>query len=358
MKLSFNERKQAFIVLGQKLSNVLNNVPETGAFSAAEKDFYNEIHDSASKNSWFTLENVKSAMEGVAAMLLPEALDSWLLAYPNISRQVSNPRTVAVIMAGNIPFVGFHDMLCVLLSGNRFLGKLSSQDLFLPVKFAGMLFEAEPKMEAMVSFSDGIIKEFDAVIATGSNNSARYFDYYFGKYPHIIRKNRNSLAVLTGEETKEELTGLSNDIFQFYGMGCRNVSKILVPQDFDFIPLIESFHSWQHLKDHSKYFNNYEYQKAIFLVNQRPHLDNGYCLLVEDERLVSPLAVLHYEFYFSHNAVENYISTHLDALQCVVAREGLRFNTITSVLPGEAQKPRPQDYADGVDTLSFLLDLQ
>lgn len=357
MELSFEKRKQAFIKVGRRLSAILHNGDGGESLSPAEKALWDEINTSAEKNPWFTLENVKSAMEGIAAMLNSEALDSWLKEYPGLQEKVVNPKTIAVIMAGNIPFVGFHDMLCVLLSGHRFLGKLSSQDKELPVKFGDLLFEAEPEMKNLVIFNDGIIKEFDAVIATGSNNSARYFDYYFGRYPHIIRKNRNSMAVLTGEETPEELAGLTADIFQYFGMGCRNVSKIMIPQGFDFTPLLESFSSWENLKYHSKFCNNYEYQKAIFLVNQRPHLDTGFVLLVEDVRLVSPLAVVHYEYYFSHSAVENYISTHLDALQCVVAREGLRFNTITAVLPGEAQKPRPQDYADGVDTLKFLLGL-
>lgn len=358
MKLSFEERKQAFIKVGQKLTAVLQNSDGGESLSPAERAMLYEINTSADKNAWFTTENVKSAMEGIAAMLRPEALDSWLKGYPGLGEKVIKPKTIAVIMAGNIPFVGFHDMLCVLLSGHRFLGKLSSQDKELPVKFGGLLFEAEPAMESLVVFADGIIKGFDAVIATGSNNSARYFDYYFGKYPHIIRKNRNSMAVLTGGETREELSGLAADIFQYYGMGCRNVSKIMIPRGFDLISLLESFSSWENLKNHSKFCNNYEYQKAIFLVNQRPHLDTGFVLLVEDERLVSPLAVLHYEYYTSLNAAENYVTGHVNDLQCLVAGKGFNFTGIPTVLPGETQKPRPQDYADGVDTLKFLLDLE
>lgn len=358
MELSFEERRQAFIKVGRKLTAVLQNNNGGELLSPAENALLEEIHLSAEKNAWFTPENVRSAMEGIAAMLTPEALDNWLKEYPELQGKTTNPKTIAVIMAGNIPFVGFHDMLCVLLSGHRFLGKLSSQDKELPVKFGGLLFEAEPAMENLVVFADGIIKGFDAVIATGSNNSARYFDYYFGKYPHIIRKNRNSMAVLTGEENPEELSGLAADIFQYYGMGCRNVSKVMIPNGFDITALLESFSSWENLKNHSKYCNNYEYQKAIFLVNQRPHLDTGFVLLVEDERLVSPLAVLHYEYYTSLNAAERYATGHINDLQCLVAGKGVSFKGIPTVLPGETQKPRPQDYADGVDTLKFLLGLQ
>lgn len=296
-------------------------------------------------------------MKEIQSMLAPEALESWLQAYPKLAERVENPKTVAVIMAGNIPFVGFHDMMCVLLSGHRLLGKLSSQDKHLPLIFAGLLFEAEPEIEDMVIFSDAIINEFDAVIATGTNNSARYFDYYFGKYPHIIRNNRNSLAFLTGEETDEELTALAADVFQYFGMGCRNVSKIMVPQGFDFTRLLDNFKHWNHLKDHSKYFNNYEYHKAIFLVNQKPHFDNGFCLLTEDERLVSPLAVLHYEYYSSTEAAVEYIHTHYYSLQCIVSSDTMQISGFSTVRFGQTQKPRPQDYADGVDTLSFLLNL-
>ncbi len=355
MEWSFEERKQAFVKVGQKLTAVIKNSDEGQSLSPAEKALWEEMKTSADKNAWFTPENVKSAMEGIAAMLTPEALDNWLNAYPALHKKNANPKTIAVIMAGNIPFVGFHDMLCVLLSGHRFLGKLSSQDKKLPVKFGELLFESAPEMGNFVVFSEGIIKEFDAVIATGSNNSARYFEYYFGRYPHIIRKNRNSMAILTGDETPEDLRGLGADIFQYFGMGCRNVSKIMVPGGFDFTPLLDSFSSWENLKNHSKFCNNYEYQKAIFLVNQRPHLDTGFVLLAEDERLVSPLAVVHYEYYTSLNDVESYLTSHFADIQCVVAGKGVNINSVKTLLPVETQKPGPQDYADGVDTLKFLM---
>ncbi|MFW5663480.1 MAG: acyl-CoA reductase [bacterium] len=358
MGLTIEQRKQAFIEAGRKLARVLNPETARGDMSDAERALLEEINGCASKNAWFTPDNVRSAMREIQAMLVPEALENWLEEYPGLNKQTEKPKTIAVIMAGNIPFVGFHDMMCVILSGNRFLGKLSSQDKHLPVKFAGLLFEAEPGLEERVVFSDTFIKEFDAVIATGSNNSARYFDYYFGRYPHVIRKNRNSLAFLNGEETDEELSSLAVDVFQYFGMGCRNVSKIMVPQGYDFTRLLDSFESWNHLKNHSKYFNNYEYYKAIFLVNQQPHFDNGFCLLTEDHRLSSPLAVLHYEYYSSAEAARSYVRTQHDSLQCVVASEKIQMKDVSTIPPGQTQKPRPQDYADGVDTLSFLLNLR
>lgn len=354
MTLSFSTRKQAFVNAGEKLSRVLQADNST-SLSVAEKALYDEMKLSDTKNPWFTAENVRKAFEGIAHMLNPVVLESWLRGYPDLD--TPNPKTVAVIMAGNIPFVGFHDMMCVLLSGHRFLGKLSSQDKHLPVKFAGLLFEAEPALEKMTIFAESIIKGFDAVIATGSNNTARYFDYYFGKYPHIIRKNRNSLAVLSGKESDKELEGLADDVFQYFGMGCRNVSKIMVPVDFDLVHLIESFHKWEKLKDHSKFYNNYEYQKAIMLVNRIPHLDTGFSLLLKDTSLVSPLSVLHYSRYKSPEEVVGFIDANHERIQCIVAPGDIVQKNANVVLPGQTQFPAPHEYADGVDTLAFLGEL-
>jgi hypothetical protein len=355
MTLSLDARKKAFVKVGMDLERILL-AENVDSLSLAGKTLYNEIATGQQKNFWFTEETVKSAFHGIRNMLRSESLEAWLSEYDIPDH--SNPKTIAVIMAGNIPFVGFHDMMCVLLTGNRFLGKLSSQDKELPVKFAELLFETEPAFREMVDFHDGIIKDFDAVIATGSNNSARYFDYYFGKYPHIIRKNRSSMAILSGNESKDELKLLADDIFMYYGMGCRNVSKVLLPVGYDCTKLLDAFSKWDFLINHHKFYNNYEYQKAVLLVNGIHHFDTGFSLLVKDERLSSPLSVLYYDEYKSMEQVNEYISLHRENLQCVVVPENLNLDIGKTVKPGETQNPGPADYADGVDTIAFLMQLK
>jgi hypothetical protein len=261
-------------------------------------------------------------------------------------------------MAGNIPLVGFHDMLCVLISGNRLLGKLSGQDTRLPVIIAEMLIEIEPDFSDFIVMTNETISGFDAVIATGSNNTSRYFEYYFGKYPHIIRKNRSSIAVLNGNETKESLELLAHDVFQYFGLGCRNVSKIFAPKDFNISKLPENWQYYEKLNRHSKYMNNYDYQKAIMLVNRIPHLDNGFALLTENPSLSSPLSVIHYEYYDDISLLQKQITQLGDQLQCISTTMENLTEEVPLVKPGRTQMPDPSDYADGVDTLNFFFSLQ
>lgn len=349
----FQRRVDAFIELGKQLHEISAGSPEN--LSPAGKSLFQEIKESPDKNPWFITENVKDAIAGLSSMMAENKILDWLMDYP--IQDNPGPLRVAVIMAGNLPVVGFHDFMCVLLSGNQFLGKLSGQDKDLPVKIASLLKEIEPGFSSMIEFTEEKITDFDAVIATGSNNTSRYFEYYFGKYPHIIRRNRNSIAILDGNETPGELEALSDDIFMFFGMGCRSVSLVFVPDGYDLKLLLRSFSKWEFLKDHHKFYNNYEYQKAIFLVNVIKHLDTGFALIREDISMASPLAVLHYHKYKSLTEVNDFIKQQKKNIQCVVTRQGLKINENKNVFPGEAQNPGPSDYADGIDTLDFLIEL-
>jgi hypothetical protein len=267
----------------------------------------------------------------------------------------NHPKKVAVVMAGNIPLVGFYDFMCVLISGNIFIGKLSSQDKFLLPAIAKELTNIEPSVSKYIVFTEERLPAFVAVIATGSNNSSRYFEYYFGKYPHIIRKNRNSIAILNGKESKEDIDFLADDIFLYFGLGCRNVTKIFVPEGYDFTMLKKALRKYKDcLSMHSKYMNNYDYNKSIFLINQIPHTDLGFCLLKEDVSIASPISVLNYEYYINISDVINSISINRDNIQCLVA--GKTYTNYT-VPFGKSQQPELFDYADGVDTMEFLISL-
>ena len=351
----FKKRVDAFIELGKQL----NKIAVTGKpdhLSPAGQALFHEILESQNKNPWFTTGNVKNAIKGLSIMLEEKKMHEWLKNYP--VKDHSNPSKVAVVMAGNLPVVGFHDFMCVLLTGNYFLGKLSGQDKDLPVKIASLLTEIEPGFSSMIEFTEERISGFDAVIATGSSNTSRYFEYYFGKYPHIIRRNRNSIAILDGKETAGELEALSDDIYMFFGMGCRSVSLVFIPHDYDLQFLLKSLSKWEFLKDNHKFYNNYEYQKAIFLVNGTEHYDTGFALIKEDISMASPLAVLHYHKYNSFAEVIDFLKHQKENIQCVVTRKDLQLNGVEKVGFGEAQNPGPADYADGIDTIDFLLKLK
>jgi hypothetical protein len=214
-----------------------------------------------------------------------------------------------------------------------------------------MLVAIEPRFADRIHFTDGKMPPFEAIIATGSNNSARYFEYYFGKYPHIIRKSRTSIAILDGKETEADLKGLADDVFMYFGMGCRSVTKFMVPLDYDPVPFLNATAHWDNLIHHSKYLNNYEYSRAAFLVNSIPHFDTGYLLMRQENALHSPIGVLNFERYTNRESLMQSVIEQLENLQCIVAREGIYEG---SVLPGYAQKPGPMDYADNVDTMKFL----
>lgn len=283
-------------------------------------------------------------------MLDETQLRTWLAAYNLENLQ---PRKVGVVMAGNIPLVGFHDLLTVLLSGNYLYAKLSSEDTFLPKWLVHQLVSIEPGFKDFVVFVD-LLKDVDAVIATGSDNTARYFEYYFSKKPHIIRRNRSSLAVLTGFESPEELAKLGGDIFQYYGLGCRNVSKLFVPEGYHPEALFQALEPYKWVLDHHKYANNYDYNKSILLVNQTPHYDNGFLLLTENKQLASPISVIHLETYVSQEDLKQKLAALKNKIQCVVSALGWYQGSVPF---GEAQCPTVDQYADNVDTMAFLAGL-
>ncbi len=283
-------------------------------------------------------------------MLEADQLNTWLDKY-DLEKGPGNKK-IGLILAGNIPLVGFHDVLCVLVTGNYALIKASAQDSHLIQYVLQKLITIEPALANQFSFVERL-ENFDAVIATGSNNTSRYFEYYFSKVPHIIRKNRNSLAVLTGNETEAQLYELGHDIFDYYGLGCRNVSKLMVPAGYDFTFFFESIQPYQAIIDHHKYNNNYDYNKSIYLVNGDKHLDNGFLLVKEDARWVSPLAVLYYQYYDDLLSAETIINEESDKIQCVASAVPLKINNQV-VDFGMSQQPALWDYADGIDTMAFL----
>ncbi|HBS88897.1 MAG: hypothetical protein A2W91_00850 [Bacteroidetes bacterium GWF2_38_335] len=301
-------------------------------------------------NPWFTREFSVFALESLSKMLHKKKLYEWAARYPH-KKSGSRPKTIAVITAGNIPLVGFHDFMCVLVSGNNFLGKISHKDNYLFSKISELLIKIDPGFSEKITFTDEKPGTFDAIIATGSDNSANYFEYYFKKYPHIIRKNRNSVAVLTGDETEEDLKYLAKDVFLYFGKGCRNVSKIYLPEKYDFKQFEKPFSEYKHLMDHNKYINNFDYYKSIYLLNREEYYDAGNILLKKSSDLSSPISVLYYENYGDIcNLADTFISIK-DRLQCVISNSGKIPGAIGF---GKAQQPEIDDYADGVDTMKFL----
>ncbi|MEM9325828.1 MAG: acyl-CoA reductase [Bacteroidota bacterium] len=299
------------------------------------------------QNPWFTTYNTQLAWKGIISMLDPADLRSWVDNYP---LRPSNSATVGIVMAGNLPLVGFHDLLCVLLSGHRAAVKMSSQDGILMGQMVQWLCELEPQLTSFVEQRE-LLKDIDAVIATGSDNSARYFNYYFGKIPHIIRKNRTSVAVIDGDESPEEIRALGHDIYSYFGLGCRNVSKVYVPQDFEITSIFPNLESYQKVIDHHKYRNNYDYNKSIYLVNKDPHLDTGFGLWVDSDELVSPISVTYWQRYAEQNELWEHLRKQEEKIQCIVGRNP------KAILFGSAQSPKVWDYADNVDTMAFLSGL-
>lgn len=303
------------------------------------------VNRQVSYNGWFTKENVRQSLTALGNQLTEENLQSWVNPY----KYSEKPKTVAVIMAGNIPLVGFHDFLCVLISGNAVVAKLSSDDSTLLPKLGEGLIQFVPELKNRMVFTKGKIGEVDAVIATGSNNSLKYFEQYFGKYPHIFRKNRTSIAVLDGNESKEDLEKLGLDIFSYFGLGCRNVSHVFIPEDFELNRLFEAIVAHGEVINNNKYGNNYDYNKAIYLMNKMELLDNNFVLLRESQDLFSPLAMLHYQRYSDKQEVYDFIKSQEENIQVVVGNEHLPF--------GQAQQPGLTDYADGVDVMAWLSSL-
>lgn len=328
--------KSAFVKLGIALTNLSKSEIETLALQAKNH------------NGWFTQKSIENAITGIVNLTKETEITNWLSVYTfkNIL-----PKKIGVIMAGNIPFVGFHDAMCVLLSGNVLYAKLSSDDKVFPTYVFSKLFEIEPDFINKVVFTSSM-KDIDALIATGSDNSARYFDYYFSKIPRIIRKNRTSVAILDGSENEDDLKALGKDIFTYFGLGCRNVAKIFVPQSYTFDLFFESIFDFGfYMQENNKYCNNYDYHKALFLMNQTAFLDNNFLMLTESNALFSPVSVLYVERYKTIDVVLDNLNSNERNIQCVVSK-------ITGHIKfGETQTPNCNLYSDNIDTLLFLINL-
>ncbi len=350
--MSQNDKKKCFIELGKFLSqfsekensknpNILYN-------DLYFDDFSNLIQLSQSHNGWYTPENIYFSIQSWAKALTEENINQWLSSY---NLEVNKPKIVGLILAGNIPLVGFHDFLSVLISGNSVLIKTSSNDQHLLPFLAKYIIAIEPEMANKITFVDGKLENFDAVIATGSDNTARYFEFYFKDKPSIIRKNRNSVAVLNGNETSDQLKALGEDIFRYFGLGCRNVSKLFVPKNYSFTAFFEAIFEYQDVIHYEKYANNYDYNKAVFLMSNFKLLDNGFLTIKEDSSYSSPISSVFYEFYDDLSDLQLKLKTDQEKIQCIVSNN-LVDNSINF---GQTQQPNLWDYADNVDTIAFLL---
>lgn len=352
INMTLEQKKNTFIELGRFLSQF----SETGFIKNGavlhNNLFFDEFIDliklSQSHNGWYTQENVYFSIQSWAEALSEENLNHWLSAYDFTEVK---PKTIGLILAGNIPLVGFHDFLCVLVSGHKVLVKTSSNDQYLLPFLAKYIIAIEPTFADKITFIDGKLENFDAVIATGSNNTARYFEYYFKDKPKIIRKNRNSVAILNGKETKENLIALGEDIFRYFGLGCRNVSKLFVPKGYSFNTFFEAIFEYQEVIHYEKYANNYDYNKAVFLMSNYKLLDNGFLTLKEDKSYASPISSVFYEFYDDLHDLNSRLQSESEQIQCVVSNN----LTKNSIGFGQTQSPKLWDYADNIDTISFLL---
>ena len=326
------------VALAAKLGNYL--LQNNEEWQAVKQRAYRE-------NPWFIPEFIDNAAGNIASSYLDaRLLDNWLGHYPALNQQKS-PKTVGVIMAGNIPLVGFQDFLCVWLSGHRQQIKLSSKDQVLLPYLLGKLAEWDPAFNEDVQVLERL-KDPDAFIATGSNNSGRYFEHYFGQKPHIIRNNRTSVAILEGNESLDDLRALSKDLMLYFGLGCRTVTKLYVPENYDFVPLIETLKDYNNYLDFHKYHHNFDYQLAILIMNSKVYMNSGALLLIEKEELFSPISQVHYSFYKDKTALLESLKSS-DDIQCIVGRGFIPF--------GQGQSPSLMDYADGVDTMDFLQKL-
>jgi hypothetical protein len=339
LKMNLQERIQSLEKWGQDIANI------SGESRAA---LFQKVNN---KNGWFTPESSNQAIAGILTWFKPGVLEAWTKNYelPNGFTK----KSVGLVMAGNIPLVGFHDFLCVLISGNVARVKLSSQDDVLLPYLTDLLVKTDSRWATQFSFEERL-NTVDAVIATGSDNSARYFEYYFRDKPKIIRKNRTSVGIIMGEENPDEFSALSKDVFTFYGLGCRNVSKIFIPEGFELKVLIEAFQSNAEIGNHNKYANNYDYQRAIRLISQKAFLDSGFFLLEKSEDMVSPISVIYYETYTTQKHLTQLLESKTEKIQCIVSARAWYKGSIPF---GDAQTPALNDYADGVDTMKFLSEM-
>ena len=348
------EIKKCFVELSKFLNQFSLEKNEKKSEVKNNEDYFEKfvslIELSQSHNGWFTPEQVYFSINSWAEALKEENLNKWL---DNYTFKENPNKNIGLILAGNIPLVGFHDFLSVLISGNNVLVKTSSNDQHLIKFLANYLISIDERLKNRITFVEGKLEGFDAVIATGSNNTYRYFEYYFKDKPSIIRKNRNSVAVLNGNETTEDLENLGEDIFRYFGLGCRNVSKIFVPKGYDFKHFFESIFKYKDVIFYEKYANNYDYNKAVFLMSLYKLLDNEFLTLKEDTSYSSPISSVFYEFYDNINDIKTHLKKDADQIQCIVSNDLIE----NSIAFGQTQKPQLWDYADNIDTLEFLNSL-
>lgn len=326
------------------LQERINLLSRLGQYMLSEEVEWLSIKEMAYReNPWFIPEFIEKSSQNIARNFLnPTFLQNWAIQY-KIPETNPSHKTVGVVMAGNIPLVGFHDFLCVFMSGHSIVMKASSKDEVLIKHLVKKLSDRENSIQNQVSFAERL-KGCEAYIATGSNNSSRYFEYYFGKYPNIIRRNRTSVAILDATETKEELEALADDIQLYFGLGCRNITKLYVPKDYDFVPLLNALRKYAHLMDFHKYLHNFDYHLALLIMGNKYYMNNDSIILTENESPFSPVSQVHYSFYNSHPDLESLENS--TNIQCIVGKKQLPF--------GQAQSPFLTDYADGVDTMAFL----
>lgn len=352
--MDLHQRINAFVKLGEFIQQFstesFNENENVSANPLFFEGFKHQIKLAHEHNGWFTKENISFSLNGWSKLLTNNNINQWLSKY-NFNNNTS--KKVAIIMAGNIPLVGFHDFLSVLIAGHGVVVKQSSNDKHLLPYLAKYLEHIEPGFKGKITFTEEKLTDFDAVIATGSDNTARYFEHYFRGKPSIIRKNRNSVAVLTGEETDDELKSLSEDVFRYYGLGCRNVSKLFVPKNYSFDAFFNGMFEWHPIIHQNKYANNYDYNKAVYIMSEFDLLENGFLMIKEDKSYNSPIATLFYEYYNDIDALKTQLADNKNNIQCIVSSGVIEDSTAF----GQTQYPQLWDYADNVDTLAFLLKI-
>ena len=328
----------------EKLGYFLADISENNIHYDA---FFKVLDQAQIQNGWFEKKSCLNAIRSWGEALQPHKVSQWIDSYT--IHENNSPKTIAIITAGNIPLVGLHDIISTWVSGHIAMVKCATRDTIL----IPYIVSTDPQFQSLTNFSDGQLENFDAVIATGSNNAARYFDYYFSKYPHIIRKNRNAIAVLNGKETQADMMGLGRDILQYYGLGCRNVSKLYVPKDFDLNLVFGGLFPHANVIEMNKYANNYDYNKAVYIMSEFNFLENGFFMLREHKAISSPIATANYEFYDDLNILKKQLKDQQEDIQCIISNIDIE----GCINFGDAQRPALWDYADRVDTMDFLLSL-
>lgn len=353
--MSLKQDIAAFSVLGDFLNQFSPDGEKNDNLTSLNEEYYNQflgiINRHIHHNGWFSKSAIMESIGKIAPNLTEESLSSWMKNY-KISES-SEGKKVLVIMPSNLPLVEFHDFISVLLAGHQFVGKCSQQNKHILPAIAKILMAIEPSFVNRISFIEAPSKDFDAVIATGSNNSARYFEYYFSKMPNIIRKSRTSIAVLTGDESPEDLKGLADDMTTYFGRGCRSVTKLYLPEGYNLDLIFEAVFHKSQIVDNNKYANNYDYHRALYLMGQQAFLDNGFLILKEEKSIHTPVSVIHYEYYTDLEETKATLNDMKEDIQCIVSND----SDITKLKLGQAQMPTWMDYADNVDTVDFLNNL-